>query len=94
MSKPEDTTTPVVQINPDAVSDEVVEKRPNILVRGYRKIRKDPKTTLAVVGGTALVAGAAFLGRKSAPSCDTPHADAVDNYDGELLEIEQEANTP
>lgn len=69
MSKPEDNPTPIT-IAGDVVENTVVEKQPNILVRGYRKIRKDPKTTLAVVGGTLLVGGAAYLGRKTAPSCD------------------------
>jgi hypothetical protein len=46
---------------------QIEEKRPNVLVRAARAIKREPKTTLAVVAGTALVAGSAFLGRKTAP---------------------------
>lgn len=42
-------------------------KRPNVVVRTFRAIKNDPKTTLAVVAGVGLVAGSAFLGRKTAP---------------------------
>lgn len=91
MSKPEDNPTPIT-IAGDVVEETVVEKRPNIVVRGYRKIRKDPKTTLAVVGGTLLVGGAAFLGRKSAPSCDSPHYFPVDT-DVDLGYVEEPDTT-
>lgn len=46
----------------------VVEKKPNIFVRGFRKIKNTPpKTAVAVVGGVALVAAGAVLGRSTAP---------------------------
>lgn len=87
MSKPEDTPTPIT-IAGETVENAVVEKRPNILVRGYRKIRKDPKTALAVVGGTVLVGGAAYLGRKTAPSCDAEIHVITEDELMELADVE------
>lgn len=62
-----DKTTP--QTAPtELVPPTVVEKQPNALVRGYRKIKNTPpKTAIAVVGGVVLVAAGAALGRKTAP---------------------------
>lgn len=52
----DDSTTPVA------------EKRPNPIVRGYRKIRQTPpKTALAIGLGVGLVTVGAVLGRKTAP---------------------------
>lgn len=46
----------------------VVEKKPNPIVRAYRKIKNTPpKTAIAVVGGVVLVSAGAVLGRKTAP---------------------------
>lgn len=66
-----DTPTVTNIANGEVLESVDVEKRPNILVRGYRKARQNPTKTLAVAGGAVLVAGAAFLGRKTAPSIDT-----------------------
>lgn len=44
------------------------EKRPNVIVRGFHKIKHNPKPALAVAGGTALIFVAAALGRATAPS--------------------------
>lgn len=69
MSDKSPTTSPITIANPPgdaATSDET--KRPNPLVRAYRKVKATPpKTAIAVVGGVALVGAGAFLGRKSAP---------------------------
>jgi len=44
-----------------------VEKQPNVIVRGFRKIKQTPpKTALAVAGGIGLVALGAALGRNTA----------------------------
>jgi hypothetical protein len=44
-----------------------VEKQPNAIVRGFRKIKQTPpKTALAVAGGIGLVALGAALGRNTA----------------------------
>jgi hypothetical protein len=54
---------------PAAESDStptLVEKRPNVFVRGYRKIRSTPpKTAIAVGLGVGLVTAGAVLGRKT-----------------------------
>jgi hypothetical protein len=48
-------------------ADSTETKRPNVLVRTYRKVRNTPpRTAIAVGAGVALVGAGAFLGRKSA----------------------------
>lgn len=65
--------TPPPTVTPDQPAAESVaivapvEKQPNALVRGFRKIKQTPpKTALAVVGGIGLVALGAALGRNTA----------------------------
>ena len=46
---------------------ETVEKQPNVIVRGFRKIKQTPpKTAFAIAGGIGLVALGAALGRNTA----------------------------
>lgn len=62
------TPTPEATATDSVPTVAVVEKQPNVLVRGFRKIRSTPpKTAIAVVGGVALVTAGAVLGRKTAP---------------------------
>lgn len=68
------------QTGPEVVEGVVLppveEKRPNILIRGARKIKQTPpKTALAVLGGVGLVAAGAWMGRSSAPY----HVEIVDS---------------
>lgn len=60
-----------------------VEKKPNVIVRCIKSIKKTPpKTALAVVGGVSLVALGAALGRNTASS----HVAIVtDDYDPEPI---------
>lgn len=74
-----ETKSPVAAVPADVQTDDSTEtKRPNILVRGYRKAKANPKLTLAVVAGVGLVSGAAYLGRKTAP------------YSVEIVETDEE----
>lgn len=62
----------------DETKTETVEKRPNVFVRGARKIKQNPKTALAVVGGALLVTAGAVAGRKTAPLYLEVHDSEVD----------------
>lgn len=63
--KPASTETPAAEVPSTPV---LVEKQPNVLVRGFRKIKSTPpKTAIAVAGGVALVTAGAVLGRRTAP---------------------------
>lgn len=63
--KPVTSITTPIEVTP---ADSTETKRPNVLVRAYRKIKTTPpRTALAVGAGVALVSAGAFLGRKSAP---------------------------
>lgn len=78
-----ETKSPVAAVPADVQTDTSTEtKRPNILVRGYRWMRTNPKTTIAVVAGSALVGGAALLGRKTAPY----HVEIVETDESEVFE--------
>lgn len=73
--------TPTVTAVPtaDAGESSSETKRPNPLVRAYRKIKTTPpRTAIAVVGGVALVGAGAFLGRKSASTQIEVHFDDSD----------------
>lgn len=59
---------PVTAAPADATpADSTESKRPNIAVRAWNRLRNNPKTAIAVVGGVALVSAGAFVGRKTAP---------------------------
>lgn len=67
MSNPTQPTPQTAPANAP-IEGVVVEKKPNVLVRGYRKIRSTPpKTAIAIIGGVGLVTAGAVLGRKTAP---------------------------
>lgn len=70
MSKPSNDPIVVPSTVTDAepVVETSEEKRPNAFVRSIHKIKQNPKPALAVLGGTALVAVAAVIGRATAPS--------------------------
>ncbi len=65
------TETPVHDISTmptDETTTTVVEKKPNAIVRGFRKLKQTPpKTALAIGLGVGLVAAGTVLGRKTAP---------------------------
>lgn len=65
-----DKTVATPEIATDAPQAEETPKKPNALVRGFRKAKANPKQTLAVAGGLVLVGAAAALGRASAPTVD------------------------
>lgn len=66
--KPPTPSTEEAPAENPVIQGVVVEKQPNFLVRGFRKIKNTPpKTAIAVVGGVALVAAGAVLGRSTAP---------------------------
>lgn len=82
------TTTTPTAVPTDAEATEsstdvtLVEKQPNPLVRGWHAIKRNPKTTLAVVGGAVLVTVAAAAGRATAGS----HVEIVnDDYEPEPI---------
>lgn len=74
MSKSTDTTN--VPVAPD--STEVVEKQSFFQRKVVAPIKKHPKIAIAITGGVALVTGAAFLGRTTAPSYDFVMVDDQD----------------
>lgn len=60
----------VASVPTDAAGSDVtvVEKQPNAIVRGFRKIKNTPpKTAIAVGLGVVLVGAGTVLGRKTAP---------------------------
>ena len=69
MSTKTQNTTPAADVTTLPIAESVstpAEKRPNVLVRGYRSIKQTPpKTALAVLGGVALVGLGAALGRQT-----------------------------
>lgn len=67
MSNDKDQNVKSLPIDTVENETEVQEKRPNILVRGFRAAKANPKNTIAVIAGTVLVAGAAYMGRTTAP---------------------------
>lgn len=98
MSKPNDNPTPItIAGQAEEVTEKTVaEKKPNVIVRGYRKCRRNPKNTLAVIGGVALVAAGAVIGRSTAPSSDDASVDldAPDEmFEGEFVaELDTDVN--
>jgi len=83
------TAVPADQPAEESTSTVVtVEKQPNVIVRGFRKIKQTPpKTALAVVGGVGLVALGAALGRSTAA-----HHIAIveDDFDPEPIIVHSE----
>ncbi len=71
-------STTVVNVN--------VEKQSFFQKKVVAPIKRHPKLATAIAGGVALVGGAAYLGRKSAPSIDT---DPV-QYEGTFVEPSSE----
>jgi hypothetical protein len=61
-------TTPLTETPAAATQPEETPKKPNVIVRGFRKAKANPKQTLAVAGGMVLVGAAAALGRSTAPT--------------------------
>lgn len=75
MSKNTTNTTNPTETPTTADKAKVVEPKPNVIVRGWQKIKSNPKTALAVVGGTALVAVASFM---AGSASSTPDAKSDD----------------
>lgn len=83
----ETTVHDITSMPTDESTASLVEKRPNVAVRAFRKIKNTPpKTALAVAGGVALVAAGAMLGRSTA----SYHVEVVDSE----LELEPILVTP
>lgn len=68
---------PVIPLETENPED-VVEKRSFFQKKVVAPIKKHPKLATAIAGGVALVAGAAYLGRATAPSVDVTSDDSVE----------------